>query len=350
MTQTQTMKAFAITEYKPYGELDHLKEVEVPMPAAPTGHDILVRIKAVATNPIDYKALANLGNHETAYEKESPYIVGWDASGIVESVGEDVTFFKVSDEVMFAGDFTRPGAFAEYTLVDERIVAKKPSNASWGDAASLPLTWLTAFEGLVDRFHIPVEKNQNANKSILITAGAGGVGSAAIAIAKKLLGLTVIATASRPETEAFVKERGADYVISHREAYAPQLAKLGFDGVNYIFHCSDLTPDLFVEFTEIVKPFGDILSLWPACSVDLMKLFWKSINFSAELMFTRSKSGYTIERQHEILSEATKFVEEGLIVPSKTQEFELTAENLRKALEIQASGKAIGKMALTKSQ
>jgi NADPH:quinone reductase len=339
-----TMKAFAISEYKPIGELDHLVEVQVPKPSAPRGHDVLVKIKAVATNPIDYKRLGNLGNHTASYEVDGPLIVGWDGAGIIEAVGDRVTLFQRGDEVMFAGDFFRAGCFAEYTLVDERVVAKKPTSVSWSQAASLPLVTLTAWESFADQLKI---SEKDAGKTILITAGAGGVGSAAITIAKKVLNLTVIASASRAETTKYAKARGADFVVSHHESYQGQLKKLGFDSVDYVLHCSHLTPELFTEFTEIVKPFGGIASIWPSATVDLMQLFWKSINFSAELMFTRPKTGVSIERQHEILTKVGQLVDNGDFKVAETRTWKLNAENLREVLTIQASGKAIGKMTLS---
>ena len=342
------MRAFAVTSYKPLGFLKHLEEVTVPKPTA-TGHDIVVKVKAVATNPIDYKRLGNLGNSDAKYEVDGPLIVGWDASGIVEEVGPDVTLYQPGDEVMFAGDFFRAGAFAEYVAVDSRIVGRKPSNINWSEAAALPLTFLTAWEGLTDQLKISTKKEENAGKTVLVTGGAGGVGSAAVQIAKKVLGLTVISTASRPETVDFTRSCGADHVVSHRESFAPQLEKLGIEAVDYVFHCSDLSPALFTEFIDIVKPFGGIVSIWPSATVDLMLLFWKSINFSAELMFTRpgmKANPHQMLRQHEILNDVCKFVEEGTLFSTEKMTKDMTLENLRKLLELQASGEAIGKMTL----
>ena len=327
-SSSSTMKAFAISEYKPMGEIDHLVQVLVPKPSAPTGHDVLVKIKAVATNPVDFKRLANFGDTTASYDVDGPLIVGWDSAGIIESVGDQVTLFQKGDEVMFAGDLFRPGCFAEYTLVDERVVAKKPKSVSWSQTASLPLVSLTAWEAMVDQLKI---SEKDAGKTILITAGAGGLGATAITIAKKVLNLRVIASASRTDTAEFATARGADFIVSHRDPYQPQLEKLGFDSVDYVLHCADLTPELFKEFTEIVKPFGGIASIWPAASVDLMLLFWKCINFSPEFMFTRTKTGVTIERQHEILTEVGKLVDNGDFKVAETRTWELNAENLRES-------------------
>ena len=352
-TDTDTMmKAFAIKEYKPMGDLSAVKEYQLPKPK-PTGKDLLIRVKAVATNPIDYKRLANLGNHNEPFDNEKPLVVGWDASGIVEQVGDDtIGLFNVGDEVMFAGDFFRDGAYAEYVLVDERIVGKKPKSLDFHEAAAIPLTSLTAWEALIDQLKIPepndVKKNnENEGKIILITGGAGGVASASIQIAKKVLGLTVIATGSRPETIQYVKDMGADHVINHHKPIAEQVRALGIDQVDYILHGVDLTPDLFTEFIDLTKPFGGIVSVWPSAKVDLMELFWKSINFSAVLMFTRpGLKNDDKKRQHDILEKVSALTDSGVLVSREEAALTLTAENLRKALKLQASGKAIGKITL----
>lgn len=339
------MKVFAITEKHTMGDVKHLQEIEVDKPK-PEGHSILVRIKAIATNPIDYKWLASTS--DTTEKLDTPLIVGWDASGIVEEVGSDASLFKPGDEVFFAGDITKPGAYGEYTVIDERIVGKKPSTVSWSKAAALPLTSLTAWEAMIDKLHIPIDPSQNEGKTILITAAAGGVGSIATQIAKKVLGLTVIATASRPETAQFVKQNGADFVVNHHEKYQPQLDTIGITtGLDYIMHCTDVSEELFNEFTEIIKPFGSIASIsTSSVRVDLQKLFWKAITYCGELMFTRPMEGVDLLRQHEILDEVSRLVDEGVLSSTEQRSFPLTASTLQEALIIQHSGKAIGKTTL----
>jgi NADPH2:quinone reductase len=339
------MKAFAVVEYKPNGELDHLKETEVPKPSA-SGKDLLVKVKAVATNPIDYKKLANLGNHEATFEG-APLVVGWDGSGVVEAVGDECSIFKVGDEVFFAGDIYRPGCFAEYVAIDERIVAKKPKNLSWSQAAAEPLTTLTAWEAMTDQLNIPIDAEANAGKVILITGGAGGVATIATQIAKKILGLTVIATGSRPETIKYIKEQGADHVINHHEPFAKQINDLGLTEVDYVFDCHGLTPELFTVFVEIVKPFGGICSIWPTATLDVFQLFFKSIKLSSELMFTRPglRSDLSLP-QHEILTKVAALLDEGVLMGRQNVNKPLTVENLRYALKLQVSGGAIGKTTL----
>ena len=337
------MKAFVIDEKKEMGDLTHLREAtDIPKPAA-KGQDIVVKIKAVATNPIDYKVLGMGG----PCKLDDPLIVGYDAAGIVDSVGPDAKLFKEGDEVFFSGSMTRAGTFAEYTAVDERIVGKKPSNLSWSKAAAMPLTTLAAWEAMVDKLHIPVDKEANAGKTMLITAAAGGVGSIATQIAKNILGFTVIGTASRPETEAYAKAHGCDHIVSHRSEYKPQLEKLGIDAVDYVVHLSDMTPEVFAQFTGIVKPYGAIGSIMANAVVNIEDLFIKSISFCPVLMFTRPMFGVDMERQGEILNEASKFLEEGVLESTEVETFELTLENLKKALDMQQSGKTIGKITLT---
>lgn len=339
------MKAFGVREYKAMGDLSALEEIELPKPSA-AGHDLLVRVKAVATNPIDYKRLANMGKPGEAVG-DKPLVVGWDAAGVVEQVGEETSLFRVGDEVMFAGDFFRAGAFAEYVVVDERIVGPKPSSLTWSQAATVSLTTLTAWEALIDQLKIPVSPEANAGKTILITGGAGGVSTIAVEIAKKVLGLRVIATGSRSETIDYVKKLGADSVINHREPLTAQLEGIGIKELDYVFHCVDMTPELFTEFTALVKPFGGIVNVWPAVTVDLMQLFWKSLNFSTVMMFARpALKSEASKRQHDILEQAAKLLDEGVLQARERESFPLDANNLRKALEMQASGKAMGKISL----
>lgn len=343
------MKAFAADAYKPVGDFSALKECELPKPTA-TGRDLLVQIKAVATNPVDYKVLANMGQGTDQPVPGGSLTVGYDAAGIVEAVGEEVSLFQVGDEVYFAGHMSRPGSFAEYTVVDERIVGRKPANLSFSQAASVPLTTLTAFEALLEHLTIPRNPETNAGKSILISGGAGGVATVAIEIAKKLLGVTVIATASRDETVQKVKELGADHVINHRQAMPPQIRALGggIDQVDYILCCADLTPELLVEYSDILVVSGKMCTITPAPpSANLMSFFMKSQSLAFELMFARAGlRNEASKRQHEILQEAATLLEDGILTCREGVSKPLNLENLIEALELQKSGKAIGKITL----
>lgn len=345
------MKVFGVTEYKEVGDLSALKEYEVAKPSAPTGKDLLVKVKAVATNPIDYKRLGNLGNLTESYDggEEKPLVVGWDASGVVEAVGDATTLFQPGDEVYFAGDFFRDGAFAEYVLVDERIVGHKPTNLTFAEAASAPLTSLTAWEAMVDQLKIPTDPALNKNKTILIVGGGGGVSTAAVEMAKRVLGFTtVIGTGSRPETVKYLKSLGADHVVNHHKSLTNQIQKdLDIEAVDYVVDAVSLTPELFTEYVALTKAFGGILSIWPSATVDLMQLFWKSINFSAVLMFTRpTLKNEQTEQQHKTLTRIAEFLESGTLSVRQTKSTPLTVENLREALTFQSTGKAVGKTTL----
>jgi alcohol dehydrogenase len=221
-----TMKAIGLYRYLPIENIQALQDVEIAKPSA-TGFDLLVKVNAVAVNPVDTKVRAPKEQVET-----SPRVLGWDAAGTVEAVGEQVTGFSVGDEVYYAGDITRSGSNAEYQSVDSRIVGIKPKNLTFSEAAALPLTSITAWEGLFERLRISSQSAGN----LLIIGGAGGVGSIAIQLAKKLTNLTVIATASRPETLAWCQALGADKVVNHREDLVEQLNE---NSIDYILCLND---------------------------------------------------------------------------------------------------------------
>lgn len=203
------MKAIGFKQSLPITEENSFIACEVEKPT-PSGYDLLVKIWAISVNPVDFKIRQNAAKDKVL---DTPKIIGWDAVGIVEAIGDKATKFKVGDQVYYAGDITRSGSNAEYQLIDERIVGYKPANLSVPEAAAMPLTSLTAYEALFDRIRIDPEKDKG--KSVLIIAGAGGVGSIAIQLAKKLCNLTVIATASREDSITWCKDLGADHVVNH---------------------------------------------------------------------------------------------------------------------------------------
>lgn len=221
------MKAIGFKTSLPINEAESFIEFETEKPT-PAGHDLLVKIDAVSVNPVDYKIRQGSAKNKVL---ETPKIIGWDAVGTVEAIGEAVTLFKIGDKVYYAGDITRQGSNAEYQIVDERIVGKKPITLSNEAAAVMPLTGLTAWEILFDRMRISPEKDKG--KSILIIGGAGGVGSIAIQIAKKIIGLKVIATASRPESVEWCRHQGADVVVNHKDLIE-NVRKAGFQQVDFI--------------------------------------------------------------------------------------------------------------------
>ncbi len=314
------MKAIGFKTSLSIEKEDSFIEFDTPKPI-PGAHDLLVKIEAVSVNPVDFKIRQNSAKDTVL---ETPKIIGWDAVGIVEAVGDQVSLFKVGDEVFYAGDLTRQGSNAEYQIIDERIVGKKPKSLSIEQAVAMPLTGLTAWEILFDRIRINPEKDKG--KSILIIGGAGGVGSVAIQLAKKVAGLTVIATASRPESIEWCKQQGADFVVN-------------FVDVNQYWDA----------FTELIKPQGHIGSISdPVENVNLRQLKGKSASFHWELMFTRSmfQTEDMIE-QHHILNELSNLLDNGTIESTlKTTLNGLTVSNFRKAHQLLESGTTIGKIAI----
>lgn len=332
------MKAIGFKQSLPISEENSFVEFETERPN-PTGHDILVKVAANSVNPVDFK-IRQLAANDTILD--TPKIIGWDAVGTVDTVGDQVSKFKVGDEVYYAGDITRNGSNAEYQLVDERIVGFKPKNLTVAEAAAIPLTGLTAYEALFDR--IKVNSETDKGKTVLILAGAGGVGSIAIQLAKKLGHLTVIATASRPETQNWCKKMGADFVVNHYHL-KEELEKIGHKEVNYILDFVDLE-GYWNTITEIIRPQGHIVSITGSSkplNLDLLKS--KSVSFSWELMYTRSM--YTtddIGRQHDILNHMADLLDTGILKTTLTTTLNgFIVKNLKEAHKMQESGKSIGK-------
>jgi zinc-binding alcohol dehydrogenase family protein len=314
-------------------------QIDAETPVA-EGRDILVRVKGVAVNPVDFKV--RKGKQDDGAFK----ILGWDAAGVVEAVGENVTLFRPGDEVWYAGDVTRSGSNTQLQLVDERIVAPKPKSLDFASAAALPLTTITAWEAMFDRLLIDrTAVDANADKTILIIGGAGGVGSIAIQLAK-LAGLKVITTASRPETIEWVTKLGADQVINHRNPLDEELAALDIASVDFIF-CTSETDQYFDVMANLIAPQGRIVTITEAKenhNVDLLKA--KSASFSYEFMFTRSmfQTADMIE-QHKLLAAVAQLVDDGIIINTANESFgPLSPESLQKAHALLESGKAIGKI------
>lgn len=332
------MKAIGFKQSLPISEEESFIAFDADKPT-PSGYDLLVKISAISVNPVDFKIRQNAAKEETL---DTPKIIGWDAVGTVEAVGEKTSKFKVGDPVYYAGDLMRSGSNAEYQLIDERIVGRKPNNLSDAEAAALPLTVLTAWESLFDR--IKVNPETDRGKTVLIIAGAGGVGSIAIQIAKQVAGLTVIATASRPESQAWCRQLGADHVVNHYDLQN-ELEKIGHTQVDYILDFVNINA-YWKMATEIIKPQGHIVTITGSSDpLDLSLLKTKSVSFSFEFMYTRSMfSTGDIEQQHRILNTVASFIEEGRLKTTLTTTLEgFTVENLKKAHEMQESGKTIGK-------
>jgi len=335
------MKAIGFKKSLPISDKESFIEFETEKPS-PEGFDLLVKVQANSVNPVDFKIRQNAAKDTVL---ETPKVIGWDAVGIVEAVGGKTSKFKVGDAVFYAGDITRSGSNAEFQLVDERIVGKKPRSLSIAETAAMPLTSLTAYEALFDRIKLDPEKDKG--KSVLILAGAGGVGSIAIQLAKKIGNLTVIATASRVDSIAWCKDLGADFVVNHHHL-KEELEKIGHSQVNYILDFVDLE-GYWETATEIIKPQGHIVSITGSSRpLDLDLLKTKSVTFSWELMYTRSMfSTEDMERQHEILNHIADLLDNGTIRSTLTTTLKgFTVENLKEAHRLQESGKSIGKTVL----
>ncbi|OJY94015.1 MAG: NADPH:quinone reductase [Sphingobacteriales bacterium 40-81] len=319
---------------------DSFIDFETEMPV-PKDRDLLVKISAISVNPVDFKIRQNSAKDKVL---DKPKVIGWDACGIVVEVGDNVSLFKKGDKVYYAGDINKPGSNAEYQLIDERIAGKKPVTLTDAEAAAMPLTTLTAWEALFDRIRI---NDKDKGKTILIIGGAGGVGSIAIQIAKKVAGLKVIATASRPETIEWCKQQGADIVVNHRDL-ANEVRKAGFQYADFIFDCVD-TNFYWDAITDLIKPQGHITSITgSATPVALNKLKGKSVSFSWELMYTRStfQTEDMIE-QHNILNKASALFDRGELRSTLTTTLKgLSADNLKKAHAQLESGTTIGKLVI----
>jgi zinc-binding alcohol dehydrogenase family protein len=341
------MKAVALPPCLPPGDprspIDSsgisLSDIELPTPT-PTGRDLLVRVEAVSVNPVDTKLRA------AAKAESTPKVLGYDAAGTVAAVGDAVTRFRPGDAVYYAGDVSRPGSNAEYQLVDERIVGTMPQTLSFAEAAALPLTTITAWEALFTRLGIS-RAGGNRGQSLLLIGGAGGVGSIAIQLAK-LAGLVVIATASRPQSQAWVKQLGADHAVDHSDALIEAMAQLGHRQVDYIANFSS-TDAYWGVMAELIRPQGKIVGLVSSGEpLDLNLLKNKSATFAWEFMFTRAMyQTPDMADQGHLLDEVAALVDAGKLRTTLQQTLSpINAANLTQAHAQLESGRTIGKLVL----
>ncbi|HHH38499.1 MAG TPA: zinc-binding alcohol dehydrogenase family protein [Sedimenticola sp.] len=332
------MRAIGFTGGRPLEDPDAFVAFEQETPV-PQGRDLLIRVEAAAANPVDYKVREGITEPQ-----EPPRILGWDAAGVVEAVGDQVQLFKPGARVFYAGDVTRPGSNATHQLVDERIVGQAPKNLGFAEAAALPLTAITAWEALFERLKIDPEAD--AGKRVLIIGGAGGVGSIAIQLARKVAKLEIVATASREESRAWCTELGADHTIDHSEDMAAQIKQKGIGLPDYIL-CLSHTDQHFLGMVNLIAPQGmicGIVGTKQKHDLDLLKS--KSAGFVWEFMFTRSM--YRTEdmiEQHRLLNEIARLVEEGEIRTTLRQNLgPLSVASVRKAHGLLEQGHGVGKM------
>jgi zinc-binding alcohol dehydrogenase family protein len=335
------MKAVGLYRYLPVDHPEALLDLELEAPVA-RAHDLLVEVKAVSVNPVDYKMRSPRDQVET-----TPRVLGWDVAGVVKSAGEAVTLFKPGDAVYYAGARMRQGGNSELQLVDERIVGRKPANLGFAEAAAMPLTTLTAWEGMFERIGIS-KSGAHAGRSLLVIGGAGGVGSIAIQLGKQLARLRVIATASRPESIKWARELGADDIVDHNQDLAPQLKSLGVPEVDYVVVFSSLE-SYVPQLPAIVAPQGKICAIvGTAKPMDLGPLMAKSVTFAWELMFTRPQyQTADMIVQHQILDEAAALFEKGTLRSTMTTRLApINAANLKAAHAMLEGGHVIGKIVL----
>ncbi|WP_426453322.1 zinc-binding alcohol dehydrogenase family protein [Paenibacillus sp. S-38] len=339
MSAQDQMKAVGLYRYLPVEHPEALLDVVVEKPVPGEG-ELLIRVMAVSVNPVDTKVRAPKDRIES-----SPRVLGWDAAGIVEAVGPGCTLFRAGDEVYYAGSIARQGSNAEFQTVDERIVGRKPQGLSFAEAAALPLTAITAWEGLFERLRLPAEAGAASGRTVLIIGAAGGVGSIAVQLAR-WAGLTVIGTASRSESQDWVRSLGAHHVIDHHGNMAEQLELLGIETVESIF-CLNSTASHWEQMARIVAPQGSICSIVETdVPLNLTLLKNKSASFVWEFMFTRPM--YATEdriEQHRLLNRTAELLDAGVLRTTLTKKLQgLSAATIREAHTLLESGSVIGKV------
>ena len=331
------MKAIAYRHALPINDPNALLDVTLPDPI-PGDRDLLVEVRAISVNPVDVKVRANSNPAEGELK-----VIGWDAAGIVRAVGKQVTLFKPGDRVYYAGSITRPGANSELHLVDERIAGYMPASLDFAQAAALPLTSITAWELLFDRLNVPT----HSNEALLVIGAAGGVGSILVQLARKLTGLTIIGTASRPETQEWVQKLGAHHVIDHTKPLAEELKKIGIDNVKYVASLNQ-TDRHYEEIVKLIAPQGHLALIDDPATLDVMPLKRKSASIHWEFMFARSMfQTPDMQKQHDLLNEVASLIDLGKLRTTLGEHYgTINAENLKRAHALIESNTAKGKIVL----
>jgi zinc-binding alcohol dehydrogenase family protein len=332
------MKAIAFTQHGlPIEDPNALIDMDLPKPT-PGPRDLLVEVRAISVNPVDTKIRAGSAATE-------PKVVGWDAVGVVRETGSEVTLFKAGDEVFYAGSIARPGSYSEFHLVDERIVGHKPKSLDDAHAAALPLTSITAWELLFDR--LGVAQGGGEGESLLIIGAGGGVGSILVQLARQLTKLTVIGTASRPETREWVQSLGAHHVIDHSQPLVEQLEQIGVGQVSHVASLTH-TDTYFTQLIEALKPQGQLALIDDPKALDVVPMKRKALSLHWELMFTRSLyETPDMTAQHDLLNRVADLIDQGVLKTTLGEHFgPINAANLRRAHAVIESGKAKGKIVL----
>lgn len=350
------MKAIGYLKSLPIDQSGSLVDIEIETPEA-TGRDLLVKVAAISVNPVDTKVRMRAEGADGQHK-----ILGWDAVGEVMAVGDQTELFRVGDQVWYAGDITRSGSNAEFQLVDERIVGSKPKSLSNEEAAAMPLTAITAYELLFARLDfIPNQTHQDAEleleleiesgmpkPSILIMGAAGGVGSILTQLAKQLTTATVIGTASRPESQQWVRDLGADHVINHHKPLVEQLNALGIDSVTHVISLNH-TEQHYDQLVAALAPQGKLALIDdPVNGLDVTALKVKSLSLHWELMFSRSMfNTWDMQKQHDLLNHVSQLIDDGVIKTTLGENYgKINAENLKRAHAHIETNQAVGKVVL----
>ena len=343
------MKAIGYQDNLPINNEMALQDIIIDTPVA-SGRDVLVEVKAISVNPVDYK----IREARPAAEGEFA-IIGWDAAGVVTAVGDEVSLFSVGDRVYYAGDLTRSGSNAEYQLVDERIVGRMPESLSFSEAAALPLTTITAWEMLFDRLQVPVAASENADDtkttesrpSVLVVGAAGGVGSIMTQLLKTRTQAVIIGTASRDESVKWLKTLGADYVINHHNPLSDELQKTGITEVDYVVSLNN-TEEHYAEIIKCLKPQGKLGLIDDPKTLDANALKLKSLSLHWEFMFARSMFNTPdMIEQHRLLNQVATMIDAGQLKTTVAHELgAITASNLRRAHQMLENREAHGKIVL----
>jgi zinc-binding alcohol dehydrogenase family protein len=334
------MKAIGYHRPLPISDANALVDLELPDPV-PQEFDLLVAVKAISVNPVDVKVRSS-----AVPMPSQARVLGWDAAGIVRDVGSRVSRFKPGDRVWYAGDLNRPGSNAELQLVDERIAGPMPKTLDFAAAAALPLTTITAWELLFNRLKVQHANPTNDNTLLVIGAG-GGVGSILIQLARRLTGLTVIATASRPETQEWVTSQGAHHVIDHSKPWAPQLTRQGLGSVSHLIGLHR-TEQYLPQILDVLQAEGQLALIDDPKVLDIAPFKSKSLSVHWEFMFTRSMfKTVTLPEQHALLRRAAALVDDRTLISTMTTRMSgITASNLKLAHGLIEQGGTRGKIVL----
>jgi len=336
------MKAVGYRHSLPIDDPQALIDIELPEPSSPSGHDLLVEVRAVSVNPVDTKVRrsASPGQGEAR-------VLGWDAAGVVRAVGRECGLFEPGDEVYYAGVINRPGSNAQLQLVDERIVGRKPKSLSFAQAAALPLTTITAWELLFERLQIP-RQHGGPPATLLVVGGAGGVGSMVIQLARQLTNTRIVATATRAASAQWCRQMGAHAIADHSKPLADELMRLDAGTVQYIASLTH-TDQHFSSYVDLLAPQGKLALIDdPQQPIDIRLLKRKSISVHWEFMFTRPLfQTADVSAQHELLGVVADLVDAGQIRSTLAEVVgPIDAGHLRRAHELVESGRAIGKLVL----